>query len=323
MTAGAFILWPLDRAGNLINYSSPDIAETPHHHAEKVGESKVARLAEVAPAIPASHTAADPTNPEAVDIYFGVVTGANRPPPPQDQVELLDKIQKVLRTIQVLYLKTAPAGETDIRQFRSYYVRLFRLGQVGLEGENVATDIASAAFANTLADLIDDEAGNVKAKHLRKLGMKAMVPGLICGVLYVLLRLTSTYWPRIDHFLLNMGVDSNLLSNFVLLLIGSFVGVWLSYAIRTTTFTLSDLTVTDADRLTPEIRLVFAGALTVILGILFCIPLLELRVGEVAMTNVAAYPMLAFVVGVFCGVSELTLPTAIASRANDFIQNIK
>ena len=144
-----------------------------------------------------------------------------------------------------------------------------------------------------------------------------------CGGLYILLRLTSSYFTPIDTLLMQMEINSSLLANFMLLLIGSFVGVWLSYAFRTTTFTLSDLTIIDADRLSPRIRLIFAGALTVILGILFAIPLVEVKIGDVPVTNVATYPMLAFVVGCFCGISELTLPTAVAKRASDFIQNIK
>ena len=150
-----------------------------------------------------------------------------------------------------------------------------------------------------------------------------MLASAWCLALYALLRLTASYWAGINHFLANIGIQSSLLANFMLLLVGCFLGVWLSYGIRTTTFGLTDLTVTDADRLTPVIRLIFAGSLTIILGIVFTIPLVEVTIGKTSVTNIATYPMLAFVVGCFCGVSELALPTAVSRRAGDFIQSIK
>jgi hypothetical protein len=290
MTTGAYKLWPLDKDGTLI------------------GD----------PAL----SSADPSNPDAVNIYFGVRSDRAEAPP-RDQVDLVERIQKVLRTVQILYPLNDDTSGRRARQFRAYYMRLFGLGQVGLEVDNASPDTASAALTTTIADLIDDEAGNVKGKHMRTLGIRAVQAGACCVALYVLLRLTSSYWQPIDAFLMQLGVESGLLANFMLLLLGSFLGVWLSYAIRTTELTLSDLTITDADRLSPHMRLIFAGALTVILGILFAIPLVQVSIGDVAVTDVASYPMLAFVVGCFCGISELALPNVVAKRASDFVQNIK
>jgi hypothetical protein len=348
MVVGAYQLWPLDRAGNLINYTRPPPAQgglrdTPAGDAKSftpepakpadIGSPEVkstsANTAESADAksqlaavITDKPGAPDPALPNAFDIYFGLKTDA-KDTPPKDQVDLQDMIQKVLRTIQVIYASDDNQSERDKRQFRTYYVRLYRLGQLGLEGSNASPDIAAGALATTTADLIDDEAVNVKSSHLRILGRKAATASSWCLGLYVLLRLTAAYWIGLNHFLVNMGIQSSLLANFMLLLIGCFLGVWLSYGIRTTTFALSDLTVTDSDRLTPVIRLIFAGMLTVILGIVFTIPLVEVTIGKTSVTNIATYPMLAFVVGSFCGVSELALPTAVAKRAGDFMQSIR
>ena len=118
-------------------------------------------------------------------------------------------------------------------------------------------------------------------------------------------------------------IEPVLMANFMLLWVGCFLGVWLSYGIRTTSFTLSDLTITDSDRLTPAIRLVFAGTLTMILGIIFAFPILEIKIGNFPITDFNTQPMLAFLLGCFCGISELVLPTTVAKRASDFISNIK
>ena len=91
--------------------------------------------------------------------------------------------------------------------------------------------------------------------------------------------------------------------------------MWLSYGIRTTRFALSDLMATDSDKLQPSMRLVFAGTLTMILGLLCAMGVVELKIGGYALTRIASSPMLAFLVGTFCGISELTLPTSISERA--------
>jgi hypothetical protein len=318
MAIGAFQLWPLDRSGKLIDYPRP--ADLPSSSRGKPDDTPDAGPASAT--VPHNLIAPDPSRPEAFDIYFGVKQHA-QDPPPKDQVDLMDKVQRVLRTVQVLYASSESESERNQRQFRSYYVRLYRLAQLGLEGGNVSPDIATAALATTTSDLIDDEAVNVKKTHLRILGGKATNASTGCLLLYVLLRLISAYSSGLNHFLANMGIQSSLLANFMLLLIGCFLGVWLSYGIRTTSFALGDLTVTDADRLTPVIRLIFAGSLTIILGIVFTIPLVEVTIGRTSVTNIATYPMLAFVVGCFCGVSELALPTAVSRRASEFIQSIK
>ncbi|HKS54166.1 MAG TPA: hypothetical protein VJS12_02705 [Steroidobacteraceae bacterium] len=295
MAAGSFVLWIADENNNLIDPPNPP------------------------PAAGAPAPSPDLSNPNAVSIYFGVPQGATQTQP-RDQSELMEKIQKALRTITILY---PPSSAQHQKRFRGYYVRLFRLGQLGLQGAEVSTDLADAALETTIADLIDDEAGHVKERHLKRLGVNALVADSVAGVLYVLLCLTNAYLPPLDSFLLKLHVQSALLASFMLLLMGSFLGVWLSYAIRTTTFTLTDLTITDTDRLTPAIRLLYAGSLTVILGMLFVLPLVTFEVGGFPITHIASYPMLAFIVGVFCGISELTLPTAVAKRASDFVQNIK
>jgi hypothetical protein len=312
-----------DRTGNGDNGGNGD-AKEPIATKTKAPASDADAASSVdanAQELTADSIAPDPATPTAVDIYFGILDSSQ--PPPKDQADLQDKVQKVLRAVQLLYRGTDAESSRNQRQFRSCYVRLYRLAQLGLEGKNVSPEAAGAALSSVTADLIDDEAGNVKRTHLRVLGCDGLVLGACCMAIYLFLRLTSAYWTQLNSFLVTIGIQSVLLANFMLLLVGCFLGVWLSYGIRTTTFTLSDLTVTDADRLTPLIRLIFAGSLAVILGIVLVIPLVEVTLGKISVTDIATRPMLAFIVGCFCGISELALPNAVAKRASDFIENIK
>ncbi len=284
---GYFKLWPANEKGLPIRYAAgatPDLADE-----------------------------------HAVEIYMG--PNPNGPPTvPTDQAALQADLDKVLRTIQLLYKPSETnATVADKKAFRNYYVRLFSLGQLGLEGKEVATSVASDALKRLTADLIDDHAGRIKNGHLRTLGMQACKLSLWFLAVFIALRV----WPDLaTSFFQWFDVDRMILSNFMLLWAGCFLGVWLSYGVRTTSFTLRDLTITDSDRLTPFIRLVFAGFLTMILGLLFVLGLVEVKIGTYPITNIAHNATLAFAIGVFCGLSELVLPNAVAKRASDFIGKI-
>lgn len=288
MSQGCFYIWPANANGDL------------------VGE-------------PISEQPPDINNAESVDIYFGV-TSDGTVPMPKDQMDLQQSIGKMLRSIQVLFHcndQSATSKQKD--QFRAYYVRLFRVAQAGLQGATAAPDLATTELTTLTAQLIDDEAGRVKNRHLEALGRSAAFISTPFLLGFLLLRIQD--WT--DPFLKRLDISPYALSNFMLLWVGCFLGVWLSYGVRTTTFTLTDLTVTDSDRLQPEIRLIFAGSLTMLIGIALYIPLIEFKIGTFVGGQIARDPMLMFLVGCFCGISELVLPSTVAKRASDFMAGMK
>ena len=266
----------------------------------------------------------DPFDDNAIEIYLGV-DPAGPQPPPKDQTDLQSDVGKFRRALQLIYDPSDPkANASDKKKFRSYYVRLFTLSQVGLEGPNVATDLARGALTSLTAELIDYEAGRVKNGHMMKLGATGIWMASAFLLVYVGLRLlpsTSGMAQMLEH----LSIQKNVMANFTLLWVGCFLGVWLSYGIRTSTFTLQDLTMTDSDRLFPAIRLIYAGLLTMVVGIILVLKIVEVRLGTTNITDLASDsgPMLAFVIGVFCGISELTLPTSVAKRASDFVGGLK
>ena len=296
MIQGCYKIWPTNEAGELLGNPSPPAGQ--------------------------SVESPDPTDEKATDIYFGVLIDAPRPIP-KDQIELQQDIEKVLRTVQLIYVHST-AG-SDVRrksQFRNYYVRLFRLAQVGLEGANVSPEISKSALVTITADIIDDEASRVKNGHLKKLGVAAIALALPFILLYLIMRLTpSNSW--LANLLLSISIERVVLANFMMLWVGCFIGVWLSYGIRTSVFTLTDLTVTDSDRLQPVFRLLFAGTLTMLLGIMFILGVVQVSLGEFSLTDFSTSPMLAFFVGAFCGISELILPTTVGKHASDFINKAR
>jgi hypothetical protein len=267
----------------------------------------------------------DPPNiaaEESTDIYFGLPTTVPQPPP-KDQLDLQQEIEKVLRTVQLLYRTAVPSEAQRFKsKFRAYYVRLFRLAQIGLEGDSASPEIAKVALAAISGNLVDDEAARIKNGHLRELGKTAIFGSLPFLALYSLVQFTPPH-SIVSELLLVLRIEPPVFANFMLMWTGCFTGVWLSYGIRTTGFTLSDLTKSDGDYLLPVVRLLFAGVLTMILGLMFALGAVEIKVGAFAVTNITGNAALAFLVGTFCGTSELLLPSIVAKRSSEFLSTLK
>lgn len=266
------------------------------------------------PITPLPNMHPDPYAPEAVSIGFAI-TGD--PMPTTQQMELQGNIEKVLRTCTSLYLK---CGVPRQDSFRIYYVRIFFLAQLGLE-VGVPAELANALLASITADLIDDEAATMKNQHLVKLGRYAAYYSIPALLAYLAVK----FLPEDMQFSLlwRLEIDPAYLAGFAILWVGCFIGVWLSYGIRKTRMSLTDLTLSEADYLAPHIRLLFAGLLTMILGILFAQKFITLSIGSVVMTDITHNPLSALLVGLFCGISEAALPASIGSRAAKFIQDLK
>lgn len=256
----------------------------------------------------------DPYSPKAEHIYFAV-TG--NPLPTAQQTELQDKIDKVVRACDRLYLK---GGKIQRDSFRIYFVRLFFLAQLALE-KNLPTELANSLLASITSDLIEDEAAAMKNGHLIKLGRYALYYSIVPLLAYI----AVTLFPStvLVSALQKMKIDANFFCGFAMLWVGCFIGVWLSYGIRKTKISLTDLTLSEEDYLAPHIRMLFAGLLTMILGIMFALNFINLTIGTVSLTNITTSPLTGFLVGLFCGISEAALPASIGSRAATFIQNIK
>src|SRR5216683_141647 len=118
----------------------------------------------------------DPGAREARGLEFDVHVDAQ---PTTADMELYRELSKVEHALQELYPETNPASEA---KFRPYFVRLFYLAQLILEGDvskaedgtkmvggRLPTDAAKAEVIAITNDLIDAEAPRIKNGHLRDL----------------------------------------------------------------------------------------------------------------------------------------------------------
>lgn len=283
---GAFRIWTVDDNGNWVS--------TPKKADEKV--------------------APDPAADAAVEIYFSP-TGH----PTDDQSRLYDDVTSVLDVVRRLYLDTG--SRPNKAKFRAYYVRIFRLAQVGLEGTDPSPKQAKGALEALKGSLLDDEGLSVKTRNLSALGETALMLSLPLASVYFVLLVVGH--GELERLLASLQISRVAMANVMLLWIGCFVGVCLSYGVRTSTLTLADLVNPGPDRLSPGMRLLFIGALTMFFGMLFMKKIVEVKIGGYSTSDIGTDPAMAFIVGTLFGLGEAVLPGLAGKRAESFFKGLQ
>ena len=97
------------------------------------------------------------------------------------------------------------------------------------------------------------------------------------------------------------------------------LGTWASFASRRVTLGFHDLVALEEDRVEPALRLLFAGGLTVILGLVFSSGMANIEIGSFSASGLRTSGAIAFLTGAFAGISEKALPSAILTRAKSII----
>lgn len=227
--------------------------------------------------------------------------------------------------IREIYLE---GPEPNDSKFKDRFIAVFGLSQLILEGhvteietdgkrekhvgKSLPLEVAKKEIELLHQDLIDDEAFRVKNKNLATLTYEALKLSPFFLVAYVVLRMLvpteAMLWDQ-------LAIQPLTASNFMLLWVGVFLGVCLSYAIRTQQFTLTDLTRPSADYFSPRNRLLLAGALVTLLAYLSMVGLGDIKIGEISLQGIASNPMVALTAGAILGLFEYKLTGLVAGRA--------
>jgi hypothetical protein len=240
------------------------------------------------------------TEDGSLDIDFQVVD----PNCPPAQRAIKQEIERDLSTINALY-----AAPKDRRKATEAFKKLVAIARVGLVGLNASPEIAADALRAFEADIVNREAGPVKNAYMRKLGSWATILGgaALAGFFF------CDLFPRIPF------KQVVAYKHFFVLWAGCMLGTWASFASRRVTLGFQDLVALEEDRVEPALRLVFAGSLTLILGLVFSSGMADIEIGSFAASQLKISGAIAFLTGAFAGISEKALPSAILTRASSII----
>lgn len=235
---------------------------------------------------------------------------------PKDQMTLKGSVELALTAIRRLY----PGAENE-PTFRRYFVQIAGAAQVGLAGMSAHPDVATQALSSTVADLIDTEGARIKNGHLRDLAQSAWTLSWPLLTVYLIARGVVGVDPKslVYQWLLGLDVHPLAVSCFMVMLVGCFLGVVLSYAARTTVMGLTDIVSPDTDQLRPVVRLAVSGGWTVLVGYLLSLEIVVLKFGPASSQEFVDKPMLAFLIGAICGLTNLTLPGSVMKKVSDLL----
>jgi hypothetical protein len=194
--------------------------------------------------------------------------------------------------------------------------RLVAIGKLGLQDLHV--ELGTLALNGFRADFVAQEAGKIKNAYLRSLGLISIGTALAFLIFYFLVtenaRDASGFWHYYWVFLIAGA--------------GAAIGTWLSFSMRRVTLGFDELGVLEEDRLDPSIRVIFVVALTMVICLLFWTGAVNLEIGNLKTSGLAdpssKLPLgaISLLVGIFCGIAERTLATAISGRAAAFVRSV-
>jgi hypothetical protein len=262
----------------------------------------------------------EPSSHEARHIDFDIHLNKRARKLTPSQMAFYHEVLQVDHALNELYPVTGDAAIDSVNEsrFRSLFVRLFNLTQLVLEGDVEKTEGGAKVVNDTLpeeiakAELLEIEQCLLRReapriKNRRVLTFLAWSGGFSATVLVIYWLIAST---RVGEGLGRLGVDTLAAMNVMLLLFGTFVGVWIGYAIRLRRFSVSDLTQASDDYLAPATRLILAGTFAVVLALLAISGLGDIVLaGDIKLSNLGTerVPLLAFIIGVIVGTAEQKL----------------
>jgi hypothetical protein len=279
-------------------------------------------------------TAGAPDADLAVELDIGLTPGL---PPPDDQpsqekqdlfVDVGNAYTVISTVSQHMHDRAAKIGkrwwyakerrqrrENDererARRLLDQYVRkLAGIARVGLQGPH--TPLAKLALNELRAEFTAQQAGLIKNIYVRSLGAAAGVSSTSLLVLYAFIaKYVGVGW-WYDH------------KAFLIAAAGAAIGTWLSFSIRRVNLSFSDLAILEEDLLDPSVRIVFVIGLTLTACLLFWTGVMNIQIGDLK-TNATEFMQkgsIAMLVGIFFGISERALATAISGRATAFVRGI-
>jgi hypothetical protein len=201
------------------------------------------------------------------------------------------------------------------RRLREEYMgKLVEIGKLGLQDPHV--ELGNLALNGFRADFVAQEAGRIKNTYLKSLGLTVVLFSAALLIVYAIVDKND-----INGFWHNHWV-------FLIAGAGAAIGTWLSFSIRRVTLGFDDLGILEEDRLDPSIRVLFVVTLTMVVCLLFWTGAMNLEIGNLKTSGLpdpgSKLPLgaISLLIGIFCGIAERALATAISGRAAAFVRSV-
>ena len=265
----------------------------------------------------------------AVDLQIGLIGGLPAPedapsPDKQDLFVEINKATTVIRTVSQRAIEGPTSWwtgkqhtpekfvvERAQRAQDEYISKLRGIALVGLEGRQ--TPLAKLALKELKAEFAARVGTRIKTKYARWLAFWSGLVSVGLLLVYCFLQYKYPEW--------KWGQDHRI---FLLAAMGAAIGAWLSFSIRQVEFVFEDLLLLEDDASDPPLRIAFVVILTWTAFLLFWLGAINVEVGGIS-TKPEVLKLsgtLSVLIGIFFGLSERALSTALSGRATAFVKGV-
>lgn len=259
---------------------------------------------------------------KATDLVVGVRSMEDVTIPPDRQALFVD-LTSALTVVNTACDRMDPTQESARTiALRDEFIRkLADCGTVGLCGSH--TGLAEVALATLKEEFFSRYATALKKSANDRLAVWAFGAAAVFAAAYFACRWLIPLGTEGDVVRQGYATNSFLYAHraIFLLVAGAAVGTWLSFSIRNLDLTFADLGKFDAEFIGPGVRVLFVVVLAVVVALLFWTGAFALKVGGLAIDPRIGGGT-AMLVGVFCGLSERALASAVLARAGTFVRGI-
>lgn len=252
------------------------------------------------------------------DIVIRTADSSSFVPDPKEKEKqsLYVELTKARMVVNAVAKGLEDRGDTTrARLVRHVYLgKLADIAQMGLQQPHV--ELGKLSLQGLREEFVAMEAGRIKNEYVRNLGVSSLFAAVFFFFLYFYVTGIGRPQFLVDHniFLIAAG--------------GASVGTWLSFSIRRVALGFEDLAILEEDLLDPSLRVIFVVLLTIVVCLLFWTEALNLEIGMLKTSGLIGgdrnlkIGAIGLVVGLFCGIAERSLATAISGRAVAFVKSV-
>jgi hypothetical protein len=263
------------------------------------------------------------------DLNFTLIPGL---PPPEDAAspekrELFIQINKTITVIVAVYTRMDERAESGWRKMLhwpdklakqqaryllgDYLGKLRGIAVIGLEDSD--TSFANLALTELRNEFYTREVGRITNKYVRWLGAWAALSAAAFLVAYIVIMTRYPDWAW-----------GQMHKAFLVAATGASIGTWASFLVRQNQFSFDELVMLEENSLDPPLRILFVVTLTMTACLLFWTGAINLEIGNLKTQqgSFSSSGSVALLIGMFAGLSERALATAISGRAAAFVKGI-